>query len=133
VHKQFHEEKLWRCLEIAIRDFEEVSKNTADYRIDMGAWHTPYDGACSVCFAGAVMAGTCELPVAAHCHNGLFDAKSWQRFTALNYLRMGCIKAAVNVMEIDWPADRKTVHISPDNDFLEDMRSILAILKEYDV
>lgn len=41
---------------LALSDLEEAEKNPK-YRIDMGTWHSP-NSHCSVCFGGAVMAGT---------------------------------------------------------------------------
>jgi len=45
---------------LALKDFEacEASPN---YTIYMGRWHRPIDDGCSVCFAGAVMAGTLDI------------------------------------------------------------------------
>lgn len=44
-------------LELALNDLEQV-ENDPSYDINMNDWHYPRDTGCSVCFAGAVMAGT---------------------------------------------------------------------------
>lgn len=46
-----------KLLELALNDLEQV-ENDPRYDINMGQWHNPHETACSVCLAGAVMAGT---------------------------------------------------------------------------
>lgn len=47
-------------IRMAIYDLLWVSKNP-QYKIDMKEWHTPSDGVCKVCLAGAVMARTLRV------------------------------------------------------------------------
>lgn len=58
--------KQWQMLELGLADLAQVEANPA-YSIDMARWHQPVYGndvvKCSVCLAGAVMAGACETPI----------------------------------------------------------------------
>ena len=46
-------------LKLALNDLIQV-ENDPRYDINMGEWHYPRETACSVCLAGAVMAGTLD-------------------------------------------------------------------------
>jgi hypothetical protein len=79
-------------IRLAIKDLEAVEKNPA-YRIDMGAWHEPYDGKCSVCLAGAVIAQTCKIKNDRYIYpnRDVFGKSTTNKLMALDDFREGSV------------------------------------------
>ena len=93
-------EKLSDCIKLALKD-EEKAFNSPLYKINMDVFHRKLNGddICSVCFAGAVMAGTLEQPTVEldPCN---FDEHTQNRLNALDYIRRGEISTALDFMGI---------------------------------
>lgn len=101
-----------------------------NYRIDMTDWHSPDNGVCQVCLAGAVMAKSLNAPPAAGLHWIDFPDNS-HKIESLNDFRMGDVGRALAVLDIDVPDDGDYVFnrtITPyDKDpdaFMADMRHL---------
>lgn len=94
----------------ALKDLRAVEKNPK-YRIDMRDWHSTYqylDGTkvCSVCFAGAVMVQSLNIPstisvVPSDQGSGLFTKKDIQKLEALDFFREGYNVDAFEEMGLD--------------------------------
>ncbi len=54
--------KLSDLLELAVRDVQKCEAEPARFKLHMGNWHKPDNGACVVCMAGAIMAQTIGVP-----------------------------------------------------------------------
>lgn len=91
-------ERASELIRVALQDLERV-ENDANYRVDMDQWHHPTGGLCSVCLAGAIM--TRVLAPDDDIYGrvcGMFDANSAMRLMALDYLRTGCIRVALDML-----------------------------------
>jgi hypothetical protein len=74
----------------------------------MGVWHAPnYGGSekCATCFAGAVMAQTCRLPIHISDTDQYFDEATWKKFLALDDFRCGAIGSALYHLGVEKPVD----------------------------
>lgn len=87
-------------LTLAANDLRAVGDNP-DYQVYMGDWHAPDGRVCSVCLAGAVMAGTLKVPKDAVCIPSFYRPRDdslqfnpsdtdFFALVALDYARMGC-------------------------------------------
>jgi len=95
--------KLSEAIDLALEDLEIVEAHE-DYEIYMGIWHRPsnYEGnensKCMVCFAGAVMSVTHQVPWGISSHPDQFNTE-WNRvFQALDDIRIGNLWAALHRM-----------------------------------
>lgn len=81
-------DKLSDLIQLALDDIDKCQKDER-YVINMGTWHSLWDGKCHVCLAGAVMAQTHELPLNKSPLN-LWEDNKWKHaFHALDDVRMG--------------------------------------------
>jgi hypothetical protein len=94
-------EKLSDCLEVALTDLEKCEKDKR-YRINMGDWHKP-NGKCAVCLAGSAMACTLKVPIRTHLEPWQMDRHNSRRLRAINHLREGDIRQAVNDLALEFP------------------------------
>ena len=86
-------DKLSDLLELALDDLETTEKDPR-YMIDMGEWHTPTNGKCMVCLAGAVMAQTIGVPLSYP-----IPVTNNPKFLALNQVRTGHVGFALDLLE----------------------------------
>ncbi len=98
-------------IRVALADLEK-SELDDRYRIYMGTWHEvvetsdlpfrsldsdeePSKAVCLLCFAGAVMAQTCKVPMGVDAFPTDFPPESMVKFTVLDSLRKGHLVAAL--------------------------------------
>jgi len=96
-------EKLSECLFLALDDLEKC-EDDPKYVIDMSEWHTADDVQCLVCFAGSVMAKTCDADWCESLAPSNFGTHNAARFNALNMIRSGDIFGALYYLGIYRPA-----------------------------
>lgn len=86
-------------IRIALADLRKVEADNR-YTVSMGSWHTPEDGVCHVCLAGAVMAGTLGSDPSKLLgpHSGRFEEEDANKLNALDDFRSGCISAGLNTL-----------------------------------
>lgn len=143
--------RLWQFAEHALADLEAVEQDPR-YEVEMGVWHSPAhhnNGKCVVCFAGAVMAKTYQVPPTWDLSPSEMACNSQERraLCALDALRQGHIDDAVenyhmHLMEVDsltdeffdgrwddWP------QYNPDNPerFKAYVRDVIEFLKSKDL
>jgi hypothetical protein len=88
-------EKLSDLIATALADMQRV-RRLKEYRIDLDVWHAPSNGKCSVCFAGAVMAGTLQRSPDEHLEITSFaNRHESARLKALNDIREGDLDCAL--------------------------------------
>lgn len=99
--KVAYPEKLSEAIYMAIRDLHLVEQDISNYRVSMSDWHS-YWGAennmtekCNVCFAGSVMAKTCETDRTTWTSPDDFPYRWRITFEALNQVRTGNIAEAL--------------------------------------
>lgn len=90
--------KLSELIIVALQDLRKAEKSK-HYVIDMGTWHQP-NGHCSVCFGGAVMAGTFKMPRTLSIAPYHFRVKISNKLSALDSLRTGRIVAAASLIHL---------------------------------
>jgi hypothetical protein len=106
-------DKLSELIIVALEDLAKV-KNDERYRISLGEWHLPEDGVCSVCFAGAVIAGRCAPDSTKKTiWPDSFGRSIELKLEALNDIRLGSLISALRCMDISVPSD---VHAAPEID-----------------
>jgi hypothetical protein len=94
-------DKLSDCLLLALDDLAKVERQPHKYRVIMRTWHTPGQeypenpNLCAVCFAGAVMAMTCNMRRHQILGPDDFCEHNEIRFRALNEVRIGLVKSAL--------------------------------------
>jgi len=84
-------------IRLGLADLRKVEKSSK-YKVSMRSWHSP-NGVCSVCFAGAVMAGTLRLPRSTRVSSfddwsKWFDRDTDNKLCAINRLREGHVGSA---------------------------------------
>lgn len=96
-------------IRMALNDLEACERDP-EYVIAMDRWHEPYDmigydktvgDVCAVCFAGAVMAKTCEVPVSESYDSsgrGMFSDENVRKFGALDAFRTGGVRLGLSLM-----------------------------------
>lgn len=83
-----------KLIDLAIKDFESVLKNSRHYEIDFSKWHYPnFDGKCAVCLAGSVMAETLKADILEKLRPGDFPEEE-QALRALDFFRKGYVASA---------------------------------------
>jgi len=77
-------------IRLALRDLKAVESDP-DYVVEMAEWHAPRDdGYCALCFAGAVMAKSLQMPRDLDYYFKFDFSPAWEAaFEALNGLRSG--------------------------------------------
>lgn len=93
---------------VALADLEKCERSKK-FHIEMAYWFmkNDNDGICEVCLAGAVMAQSCPLP-GMYQEGALFEPQDYpeaveKKLKALNYLRIGNIDDAFNLLSIRRP------------------------------
>ena len=79
---------LHELLSLALDDLEKVIKDDR-YNVDMGTWHEPIEGKCSVCLAGAVMAKTIKISEIQDTVPKDLEEEIHLKLYAIDSLRMG--------------------------------------------
>ena len=127
-------------IELALKDLASVERSKA-YKVDMGTWHSPakYDGPCSVCLAGAVMARTLRMPRDEEHSPWLHGTRKMgsetvRKLIALDYFRSGDVRFALNNCKLTRPANlpggvRVTPYSSNRRAFKTDMRRLARRLR----
>jgi hypothetical protein len=104
-------EKLSECIRLALKD-EQIMHDSPFYEMDMEVYHQIRDdehSVCSVCFAGAVIAGTLNTPHDKYVNPINFDEHTANRLYALDYIRTGYIEDALDQLEVS-----SETHFMPD-------------------
>ncbi|MGI9295980.1 MAG: hypothetical protein ACR2PS_18510 [Pseudomonadales bacterium] len=96
-----------KLIRLAIADFRRVLRLKKTYVVDMTEWHEP-NSHCSVCLAGAVMAGTLKASPDVEMSPGDYDDATDRALYALNDFRMGCFWDALGTLGKDDLSDAKT-------------------------
>ncbi len=111
--------KLSVAMRIALNDLRKVERDPK-YKVSMSVWHEPpnrdsFAPKCTVCFAGSVMAKTCELPRDTDYYNFTFP-EDWQNvFSALNKARQGKLEDALDLLGRGFRAVSKIRHLFSTN------------------
>lgn len=122
-----------KLIRVALRDLEKCERSRS-YKIEMGDWHRP-NGKCAVCLAGAVMAKTLKADrreyagPATWYHRG--DHDTFNKLRAINYLRIGAVVDAGNLMSFDASSVPHVTVVSYEDNptqFKRDMRRLAALL-----
>lgn len=128
--------KLSALMRLALADLAKV-ENSKKYRVDMGEWHTAAeaDRPCTVCFAGAVMAKTLQVPHMQSCSPGEMKQHT-RKLMALNSVRTGEVRMALYMIGV--PEVKRTVlerRVCPYEDdpvlWRQAMRQIIKELEEH--
>lgn len=116
-----------QAIDMAVADLRAIARNP-HYRIDMSTWHSQNaSGVCHVCFAGAVMANTLEVPIHQELSPHYVENEGWKApLNALNELRSGNIHAATE----DWPEGWKAPDV--ESDAADDDFNSTCEVPEYD-
>lgn len=88
-------DKLSELIDVALADLEKVEADPL-YEVDMGEWHQPRGPKCSVCFAGSVMAKTCDVDPMENQDPYGFSPRNIVKFLALNEARSGYVRTALH-------------------------------------
>ena len=143
--------KLSDLLELALKDLAKVEKSKK-YRVNMQVFHMPEEdetrfwgetrkakpnGVCTVCMAGALLAGTCKVPRTTF-ENEIASPDLWSKLYAVDSLRTGHVCGAykeINGWMCDVPASIPDVIKVADYhedkpQFKKDMRKIVKLLRK---
>lgn len=84
---------------LALDDLKKAEQSKK-YTIDMDFWHGPtFDTSCSVCLAGAVIAGTLKVPFNEQLEPWeIEDLKVANRMVGLDSFRCGCVFSGLDYM-----------------------------------
>lgn len=82
--------KLSDLLEVALKDLTSVRRSKR-YHVNMAVWHTPIEGECQVCLAGAVMARTLGIEPEKDADPYNMPQRLSRPLEALNELRLGFV------------------------------------------
>lgn len=98
-------EKASDLIELALRDLRKVEQEGDKYVVDMGGWHEPkLEHRCSVCWAGAVMAGTLGANPAEYVMPSDYGEWNRSRLHALDCFRKGDAVGALRYLGVNNPA-----------------------------
>lgn len=126
-------------IRLALADLRAVEQ-LKSYEVDMGCYHLGQEkeierDKCLVCFAGAVMARTLEVPKTRDADPDRFDRDTQDKLYALDHFRRGMIELAFDDMGIDlddkWiPRSVAVAHYSHDKkQFKKDMADMADVLE----
>lgn len=90
----------------AIADFRRVLRLKKTYVVDMGKWHQP-NSHCSVCLAGAVIAGTLEASPGMETAPGDYSRATDDALHALDDFRCGFIWNGLGMLDKEIPSGAK--------------------------
>jgi len=107
-------DKLSDVIMIALEDLRKVERSKK-YKIDMGLWHEP-NGACSVCFAGALISQTEGATPDKYIEPDNFEDEDERKFYALDHLRSYDFEEMFETITGSW-------------DLSDEQKSILNILE----
>lgn len=84
-------------IRLALADLKKVERDKAHYVVNMNMYHEPDDfqyrkRKCTVCFAGAVMAGTLRASPGWSLDPSDFDTDTKKKLIALDYFRSGRVR-----------------------------------------
>lgn len=129
--------KLSALILLAVEDLKRVERSKR-YLVNMNVFHDSFGGGkCSVCFAGAVIAGTLGKDPAGHFYPDDFSEDVADRLFALDFLRMGDVGSALSRLGeempdgLDFNADVPTYTASSKRRFKLAMRRIAKTLAEH--
>lgn len=130
--------KLSALIFVALKDLRKVERSPK-YSIAMSqTWHdgTTIFAPCMVCFAGAVMAGTCKVPLNKYATPEYFPRDTNRKFMALDSIRLGYLQSALNRLDVELPkVFTNEVEIADYTDdpaqFHKDMHQIAKELKKF--
>lgn len=110
--------KLSDAIFAAVTDLSAAERAKRTYAVNMGTWHEPAidtgeavepeQTKCQVCFAGSLLAGTCEVPPQCNGEQLMYGENSelQDAMFALNEIRLGNLRAALKY----WPWLPKKLH-----------------------
>ena len=120
-------------IRLALADLDKAEQ-TPGYEIDMDRWHSPQDGKCLICLAGAVMAFSLNTPKEKCYSDTSFSRTSEQAFSALDSFRAGDIPSGLYVLGFKCHRQFTCRHITPyvvdPAQFKADMLQLAADLEE---
>lgn len=103
-------------LTVALADLAAAERNPL-YRVSMDTWHVPQDGVCSVCMAGAVMAGTLGMNPDRHLSPGdaeVLGPDLEAKLQSLDDLRCGDLGEALSNLGMELPEYLAARHHIPE-------------------
>jgi hypothetical protein len=87
-------------IRLALKDLE-LCENDNKYFIDMDWWHCRrFDGSCSVCLAGSVMAKTLDTPLVNAFPEDFASTGTEMKLLALNQFRGGVVKRGLQYLGV---------------------------------
>lgn len=90
-------------IRVAIQDLELCEKDPR-YEINMSTWHTPSNGLCFVCLAGATMSKTLEVaPDRYYATQSDAFVANEKQLLALNEFRTGEVNVALRLLKLERP------------------------------
>lgn len=128
---------------LALNDLAAVEK-MKNYEIDMETWHDPSvvflptggpTTTCTVCFAGSVMVRSLKANPSEIKVPECFNKTTQRKLNALNSLRVGCIRDAIEDLDLDpnsyFAPENVDIHPYDQNKkyFKQDMRQLAENLK----
>lgn len=125
-----------RLIYLALEDLEKAEKSPL-YKINMWKWHDT-NGQCSVCLAGAVIAGSLECSAYENSTPDDYDYDTRDKLQALDSFRLGdvddgldemCINVPEFMADVDgnWREEISLYAVSPER-FKEDMLALAGTL-----
>lgn len=116
---------------LALKDLVCI-RNTPGYIVDMEYWHRSQGDTCSVCLAGAVIAGTLKSPkqTTLPCD---FDDDIRNKLLALNKFRLGHLYRAFRYLGLPFPSNYSrripiTAYEDDPEQFLMEMKGLANAL-----
>lgn len=91
-------------IRVALADLAKVEAMPEKYEINMGDWHFPIGGRCSVCLAGSVMAMSLGAPPDQEFEPRDFSAgceATYFKLKALDWFRTGKVQTGLMSIDID--------------------------------
>lgn len=86
-------------IRLALVDLRSVEEDP-DYRVNMSHWHTPSEGACYVCLAGAIMTKSLDAPRGEYVRCGDYPGSLGRKLAALDELRRGQTYAGLMLISL---------------------------------
>lgn len=121
---------------LALKDLA-AAERSKKYKINMGAWHEQLgtSRACSVCFAGAVMAKLNDIGPQHAVFPDSFDPETQNKLAALNLFRLGDVQGGLDDMGLSCAIIpyRGVANYNPGTKgkkFKADMKKVIAVLKK---
>lgn len=130
-------DRLSDLLELALSDLEKVEWD-GRYVVRMSTWHTPFDGKCYVCLAGAIIAGTLGEEVEASLAPRHFDRDTEKKLLVLDLLRLGIVWKALEDLGLRRSGNlpsywNVTSYEDSPSRFKQDLRGLVVLLREVEL